>query len=372
MGAAPPPASGAEPASAAVLVARLLAWYDAHRRRLPWRAPAGSRPDPYYVLLSEIMLQQTTVATVSRRFTGFVERFPSLAALATADQAEVLHAWQGLGYYRRARALHTLARMVTLRDGGQLPADPAALRALPGIGSYTASALCAIAFEQATVPVDGNVMRVMARLHRVATPLPAATAEVRRHAEALAGNGRPGDFAQALMDLGATVCRPRQPRCPACPWRAACAGYAAGVAEQLPRRTARGARPVRRALAFLLTRTDGAILFRRRPPEGLLGGLHELPSSPWREGELLIEAALEHAPAAAEWRLQRLPVRHAFTHFLLELTLAEGATRAPPAGLWCHAAQLDRLALPAVMRKLLRQAGALGTDAGMGVALARR
>ena len=332
----------------------------------------GSRPDPYHVLLSEIMLQQTTVATVSRRFTGFVERFPSLAALAAADQAEVLHAWQGLGYYRRARALHTLAQVVARGDGGRLPADPAALRALPGIGPYTASALGAIAFGQPTVPVDGNVLRVMARLHRVETPLPAAAAELRRHAEALAGNGRPGDFAQALMDLGATVCRPRQPRCPACPWRAACAGHAAGVPGQLPRRIARAPRPIRRAVAFLLTRADGAILFHRRPPQGLLGGLHELPSSPWREGELPIGAALEHAPAAAEWRLHRHPVRHAFTHFLLELTLAEGTTVAPPAGLWCHAAQLDRLALPTVMRKLLRQAGVLGAESGTDLSLAQR
>jgi A/G-specific adenine glycosylase len=362
-------ARGVEPTPAA-LSARLLAWYDEHRRQLPWRAAAGRRAEPYHVLLSEIMLQQTTAATVSRRFVAFLARFPDLAALAAADEAEVLHAWQGLGYYRRARALHALARDVTLRHGGRLPSDQAGLRALPGIGPYTASALRAIAFGQAAVPVDGNVLRVMARLHRVETPLPAALPELRERAEALAESGRPGDLAQALMDLGATVCRPRKPRCGVCPWQASCAGHAAGIAAELPRRTARAARPVRRGLAFLLTRPDGAMLFRRRPPEGLLGGLHELPSSPWQEGELALAAALGHAPAAADWRLHRAPVRHAFTHFLLELTLAEASTAAAdggPRGLWCPAGELDRLALPTIMRKLLRQAGALsaaGAPAG--------
>jgi A/G-specific adenine glycosylase len=358
-------ARGAGPAPAAALSARLLAWYDEHRRQLPWRAAAGRRAEPYHVLLSEIMLQQTTAATVSRRFVAFLARFPDLAALAAADEAEVLHAWQGLGYYRRARALHALARDVTLRHGGRLPSDQAGLRALPGIGPYTASALRAIAFGQAAVPVDGNVLRVMARLHRVETPLPAALPELRGRAEALAERERPGDLAQALMDLGATVCRPRKPRCGVCPWQASCAGHGAGIAAELPRRTARAARPVRRGLAFLLTRPDGALLFRRRPPDGLLGGLHELPSSPWQEGELALAAALGHAPAAADWRLHRAPVRHAFTHFLLELTLAEASTtaaNASPSELWCRAGELDRLALPTVMRKLLRQAGVLGAD----------
>ena len=366
------PASGPEHSPTAALSAALLAWYDVHRRRLPWRAPAGARAEPYHVLLAEIMLQQTTVATVSRRFARFLDRFPSLSALAAADEAEVLHAWQGLGYYRRARALHALARVVVERHGGRLPSDAAGLRALPGIGPYSADALRAIAFGEAAVPVDGNVLRVMARLHRVETPLPAAQRELRERAQALAGSARPGDLAQALMDLGATVCRPRRPRCPACPWRAACAGHAAGVAEQLPRRAARAARPVRRGVAFLLTRPDGAILFRRRPVDGLLGGLHELPSSPWREGELALAAALRHAPAAADWRVHAAPVRHVFSHFLLELSLAEATTTAPPPGLWCRAEELDRLALPTLMRRLLRQAGATGAASAPASASAAR
>ena len=265
MGGGSRPARDGQPASPASLIRRLLAWYDRDRRRLPWRAEPGSAADPYHVLLSEFMLQQTTVATVSRRFPEFLARFPSLEALAAADQTEVLHAWQGLGYYRRARALHALARTVVVRHHGRLPTDAAALRALPGIGPYTASALGAIAFGQPAVPVDGNVLRVLARLHRVETPLPAALPELNARAAALATDRRPADVAQALMDLGATLCRPRAPRCAVCPWREACAAHAAGIAGQLPRRAARPARPVRRGLAFLLARPDGAILFRRRP-----------------------------------------------------------------------------------------------------------
>ena len=356
MGAHQPPASGGRRPAARALK-RLLAWYDVHCRDLPWRAPPGRRPDPYHVLLSELMLQQTTAATVSGRFPAFLARFPSLPALAAADEAAILHAWQGLGYYRRARALHALARAVIARHGGILPQDEAALRALPGIGAYTASAVRAIAFEQPVVPVDGNVQRVLARVHRVETPLPAAAAELAALAAALRPGRRAGDVAQALMDLGATVCRPRQPRCHSCPWQDACVARAAGVAEQLPRRAPRAVRPVRRGLAFLLARPDGAILFRRRPAEGLLGGLHELPSSPWREGELALQAALGHAPARAQWRLHAAPVRHIFTHFVLELTLAEATTEHAPEGLWCAPEHFDRLALPSVMRKLLRQAG---------------
>jgi A/G-specific adenine glycosylase len=358
MGARSAPASGPDLPPPDRLRTALLAWHDVHRRRLPWRAPAGIRAEPYHVLLSEIMLQQTTAATVSRRFAAFLARFPTLAALASAELSDVLHAWQGLGYYRRARGLHALARVVMQRHGGRLPTDATALRALPGIGPYSADALRAIAFGQPAVPVDGNVLRVMARLHALETPLPAARHELGARAQALAGSARPGDLAQALMDLGATVCRPRRPRCPTCPWRAACAAHAAGIAEQLPRRAARRERPVRRGLAFLLTRPDGAILFRRRPADGLLGGLHELPSSPWREGELAFPAALDHAPAAGDWRVHAVPVRHLFSHFVLELSLAEATTAAPPPGLWCRPDELDRLALPAVMRRLLRRAGA--------------
>lgn len=357
MHAAAGPTRGAYPVTPGQAIDRLLDWYDARRRPLPWRAGPGSRPEPYHVLLSEVMLQQTTAATVAGRFAAFLARFPTLAALAAAPQEDVLHAWQGLGYYRRARALHACARAVVEQCDGVLPRSEAALRALPGIGAYTARAILAIAFDQPTVPVDANVARVLARRHGVAAPLPGALKELQPLADMLASQRRPGDVAQALMDLGATVCRPRLPRCAVCPWQSACVARAAGTAERLPRRAARPERPVRRGIAFLLTRRDGAILFRRRPEKGLLGGLHELPGSPWLAGPLRVPSSLEHAPVAADWRLAREPVTHTFTHFVLQVTLAEASTAQPPPGLWCAPDRLHELALPTVMKKLLRTAG---------------
>jgi A/G-specific adenine glycosylase len=346
--------------TSAWLIDRLLAWYDANARKLPWRASAGAPISAYVVLVSEFMLQQTTVATVKARFPVFLARFPDVHALAAADASEVLHAWQGLGYYRRAHALHACAQVIVQRHGGQLPSDEALLRALPGIGPYTASALRAIVHGAPTVPIDGNVLRVMARLHRVETALPDAAGYLHDLASDLACQHRSGDMAQALMDLGATVCRPRRPACLVCPWRIACQAHLAGLAERLPRRAPKRERPVRRGLAFLLARADGAILFRRRPAGGLLGGLHELPSSPWQEGPLEIERALAHAPSTALWRLHPTATRHGFTHFVLELTLAEARMdHVRPADeasgeIWCPPAELDRLALPTVMMKLLR------------------
>jgi A/G-specific adenine glycosylase len=343
--------------TSAWLIDRLLAWYDAHRRDLPWRAAPGAAAAPYRVLLSELMLQQTTVATVRSRYAAFLARFPSFEALAAADEGDVLHAWQGLGYYRRARALHACARTILREHGGTLPDDERGLRRLPGIGPYTTAAVRAIAFEQRVVPVDGNVLRLMARLHGIEAPLPVAARRLTALADELATSKRPGDVAQALMDLGATVCRPLAPQCGRCPWRADCRGRRMGIAEQLPRRAARAVRPLRRGLAFLLSRPDGAILFRRRAADGLLGGMHELPSSPWAAGPLDMAGALRHAPAAAAWRVRPAPVRHVFSHFVLELGLAEAATRTPPPGLWCRTDRLRELALPTLMKKLLRLAG---------------
>jgi A/G-specific adenine glycosylase len=358
--------------TSAWLIDHLLAWYDASARELPWRAAGGRPVSAYGVLVSEFMLQQTTVATVKARFPVFLRRFPDFHALAAADLSEVLHAWQGLGYYRRARALHACARAIVQRHGGQLPSDEAALRALPGIGPYTASALRAIVHGAPSVPVDGNALRVMARLHRVEAALPDAAGQLRDLAGRLACAHRPGELAQALMDLGAMVCRPRRPACLVCPWRPACQAHFAGVAEELPRRAPKRERPVRRGLAFLLARPDGAILFRRRPSDGLLGGLHELPSSPWQEGPLEIGRALAHAPSTAAWRVHPTPTRHGFTHFVLELTLAEARMdHVRPADdasgeIWCPPAELDRLALPTVMKRLLRVARLSAPDPGRG------
>ena len=342
---------------------RLLAWYDVNRRDLSWRAAPGAAVDPYRVWLSEIMLQQTTVATVSGRFPAFVARWPTLAALAGASLDEVLHGWQGLGYYSRARNLHRCARALVAGHGGRFPDDEAALGRLPGIGAYTAAAIAAIAFGRPAVVVDGNVERVMARLHAVDEPLPGAKRRLRGLAAALTPSARPGDYAQAVMDLGATVCRPRAPRCEACPWAADCAGLAAELAESLPRRAPKAPRPLRRGTVFWLERDDGAVLLRRRPTEGLLGGLMEVPSGPWLEppevgADGTVGTDEAGAPVAAGWRLLPGTVAHVFTHFRLELRvlaarLPEGAN---PAGTWCPPDRLDRHALPTVMRKVIRHA----------------
>jgi A/G-specific adenine glycosylase len=344
------------------LIERLLAWYDAHGRELPWRAAAGEGPSPYRVLLSEFMLQQTTVATVMPRFAAFLARFPTLEALAAADERDVLHAWQGLGYYRRARALHACARAIVEQHGGEVPREETALRALPGIGPYSASAIRAIAYGAPSVPVDGNVLRVMARLYGVETRLPAGVPELQKLAAGLSCPDRPGDVAQALMDLGATVCRPQRPGCLLCPWRPACRAHSAGQVERLPRQLPPRARPLRRGLAFLLARPDGAILFRRRPPGGLLGGLHELPSSPWCEGPLDVGRALAHAPSTTSWDLHPATIRHGFTHFVLELALVTGkmpdevASDDVAGAVWCRPDDMHRLALPTLMKKVLRLA----------------
>src|SRR6516164_8186436 len=235
----------------------LLAWYDRHRRDLPWRAPPGVRPDPYRIWLSEIMLQQTTVATVEPYFDRFVARWPDISALAAASLDEVLQLWQGLGYYARARNLHVCARTIVEQHGGTFPEEPEALRALPGIGDYTAAAIAAIAFDRRGAAIDGNVERVLARLYGVGEPLPAAKARLRALAAAMVPDRRAGDFAQALMDLGATICTPRRPRCVLCPWRSCCAAAAFGRAEDLPARAAKPERPLRHGVAFWLTRSDG-------------------------------------------------------------------------------------------------------------------
>ncbi|MCK6454025.1 MAG: A/G-specific adenine glycosylase [Alphaproteobacteria bacterium] len=348
------------PGAPSRIVKRLLGWYDRHRRVLPWRAPAGGRADPYRVWLSEIMLQQTTVPTVGRRFQRFLERWPTVDALAAASLDEVLHEWQGLGYYARARNLHACAGTVVREHGGAFPGDEAALRVLPGVGDYTAAAIAAIAFDRKATVVDGNVERVVARLFAIETPLPAAKRAIRAAAATLTPRARPGDFAQAMMDLGAAVCTPRRPRCLACPIAGSCRARAQGAAEELPRRAARAERPTRRGVAFWMERPDGAVLLRRRPERGLLGGMMELPSTEWRDAAWDDAEARAEAPIPA--RLVTLPgtVRHGFTHFALELTVLLGRVRAgepaPAGALWCPIDRLGEHALPTAMKKLVRHA----------------
>jgi A/G-specific adenine glycosylase len=336
--------------------AALLAWYDRHRRDLPWRARPGETADPYRVWLSEIMLQQTTVVTVAPYFARFVARWPDVHALAATNLDDVLHEWQGLGYYARARNLHACARAVVERHGGQFPRDPEALRQLPGIGDYTAGAIAAIAFDHPSAAVDGNVERVVARLFAIGEPLPQAKPRLRALATALVPERRAGDFAQAMMDLGAVLCTPRRPRCVLCPWRSGCAAAAAGIQESLPARTEKPERPVRYGVVFWLQREDGAVMLRRRPEKGLLGGMIELPSTPWRETPWDESEALGTAPAAIKWAALPGIVQHGFTHFRLELALMTGWTTVPPDGIWARPDEFKNYAFPTLTKKLVNYA----------------
>jgi A/G-specific adenine glycosylase len=337
----------------------LLAWYDRHRRALPWRAPPGEKPDPYRVWLSEIMLQQTTVKAVAPYYLRFVARWPNVQSLARAPLPDVLHAWAGLGYYARARNLHACARAIVECHGGNFPTREAELRTLPGIGPYTAAAIAAIAFDRPAVAVDGNVERVVSRLFAVERELPAAKPHLKRLAEKLVPRRRAGDFAQALMDLGATVCTPKKPACSLCPWNGACIAYARGDQEAFPRKRPKAEGALRRGAAFVATRADGAVLLRSRPARGLLGGMSEVPTSVWSP-EFDHRRALADAPLAGRWRKLPGAVTHTFTHFPLELavyTACVSRKRAAPAGMrWTPLKNLGHEALPSLMRKVLAHA----------------
>jgi A/G-specific adenine glycosylase len=338
------------------LSARLLAWYDAHGRDLPWRVKQGAA-DPYRVWLSEIMLQQTTVPAVKGYFLAFTARWPNVQALAAASLDEVLKAWAGLGYYARARNLHACAGAIVERHGGRFPETVEGLLALPGIGPYTAGAIAAIAFGQRVAAVDGNVERVLSRLHAIETPLPRSKPLIRQLAQALVPQARAGDFVQALMDLGATLCTPRSPACEKCPWAEQCRGRAEGLQALLPRKLPKAELPVRRGYAYWLSRSDGAVLLRRRPEKGLLGGMMEVPGSAWAEE--LPGSIAEQAPLVARWRALPGIVTHTFTHFHLEVTvcMAEvGDSLLPPGCRWVAAADVEGEALPTVMRKIVAHA----------------
>jgi A/G-specific adenine glycosylase len=343
----------------------LFAWYDRERRHLPWRAPPRTRQDPYKVWLSEIMLQQTTVKAVLPRYALFLRRWPDVQALARAELGEVLAAWAGLGYYARARNLHVCARAVVAQHGGKFPPTEAELRKLPGIGRYTAAAIAAIAFGMRATPVDGNIERVVARLFAVTTPLPEAKSEIRVLAESLTPDERSGDFAQAMMDLGATICTPRRPSCNLCPVRVDCRAHAQGLADVLPYREEKAERPVRRGIAFVALRSDGAVLLRERPLKGLLGGMLETPSSPWSEAKPTAKAIGEHVPLDAEWRKVPGLVEHTFTHFHLELAVYRAEVERdavlkresePERCHWLKLRELAGAALPSLMRKVIAHA----------------
>ena len=328
------------------IAAQLLAWYDAHARDLPWRAAPGSNaPDPYRVWLSEIMLQQTTVAAVRPRFAAFVARWPSVEALAAAPEADLMAAWAGLGYYARARNLHACARAVAARGG--FPDTEAGLRALPGVGAYTAAAIAAIAFGARAVVVDANVARVVARLFAIERPLPGAMPDLREATDRITPDTRAGDFAQAMMDLGSAVCTPRAPRCLACPLAKECVAHRTGTPEGYPVKLAKAAKPQRHGTIFWAEQ-HGRVLLVRRPPRGLLGGMRALPTGPWAD----TPPALADPPFSAAWRVLPDTVSHTFTHFRLELALAVARVDGHgPIGEWWSVTEIDSAGLPTVFAK---------------------
>jgi A/G-specific adenine glycosylase len=358
------PSSGHEEPAAA-RPALLLAWYDRHRRVLPWRPPAGQRPDPYAVWLSEIMLQQTGVKTVGPYFQKFLARWPEVSALGRASLDDVLRMWAGLGYYSRARNLHACAVAVLRDHDGVFPDTEEGLRSLPGIGPYTAAAIAAIAFDRRTMPVDGNIERVVSRLFAVEETLPQAKPAIQALAATLLGesrageeSSRAGDSAQALMDLGASICTPKKPACSLCPLNEGCAARGRGDQESFPRKAPKKSGELRRGAAFVVTRGD-ELLVRSRPEKGLLGGMTEVPGSDWRaaQGD---EGALKQAPRLAgvtRWHRKLGVVTHVFTHFPLELvvyTAGVTARAAAPKGMrWVRIATLDDEALPNLMRKVI-------------------
>ncbi len=311
------------------------------------------------------MLQQTTVTAVAPYYARFLERFPTVERLATAPLEDVLKAWAGLGYYARARNLHACAQAVVTQHGGRFPASEAVLRTLPGIGAYTAAAIAAIAFDQRASPVDGNVERVLARLYAVEQPLPQAKPLFRRLAEGLTPARRAGDFAQALMDLGATICTPKQPACILCPWTLRCAARRGGDPARFPLKTPKTEGRLRRGAAFVAVRADGYVLMRTRPAHGLLGGMTEVPTSDWTH-DFVAETALAAAPQVAapghRTRWRRLPgvVTHTFTHFPLELAVHVATVPAnagtPDGTRWVALDQLAGEALPSLMRKVVAHA----------------
>lgn len=348
------------------IASNLLRWYDKHARDLPWRVgpkarKAGKRPDPYRVWLSEIMLQQTTVATVAPRYAEFLERWPTVNDMATAAQEDVLGQWAGLGYYARARNLHKCAVVVANEHDGKFPDTEEALRSLPGVGDYTAAAVAAIAFDRPAVVVDGNIERVVSRLFAIDTPLPGSKPEIKKRAAEIWPKKRSGDFAQSLMDLGAGVCRPKAPMCLLCPISSACKAFVEDEPQAYPKKAPKKPKPERRGAVYALMNSKGEMLFERRPEKGLLGGMLGLPGTPWTE-----EAgdALSHAPAKTKWR-KAGAIEHVFTHFRLTLDVYTGdapkSFRRKSDQQWIAPGQAK---LPTVMKKAV---GSIQEKGGGGI-----
>jgi len=335
--------------------ARLLAWYDVHRRVLPWRAPRGERADPYRVWLSEIMLQQTTVQAVASYYRKFLDQWPTVEALAAAPLDEVLTAWAGLGYYARARNLHKAAKAVA-ESGGKFPDTADELRKLPGIGAYTSGAIAAIAFDRREAAMDANADRVIARLFAVTEPLAKVKPKLLALGKSLVPQKRAGDFAQALMDLGSAICTSKRPACMSCPLFEDCEARKQGIQESLPVKGEKAVRPLKRGAAFVARDRNGAVLLMRRPESGLLGGMMQPPLGPWTETFPTRAAAMKQAPFKADWKKRIDIVRHGFTHFELEIEVYETLVDMRPKldGQWIS--DLSKAALPTVMRKIVASA----------------
>jgi A/G-specific adenine glycosylase len=332
---------------------QLLAWYDRHRRVLPWRAKRGERADPYRVWLSEIMLQQTTVAAVASYYREFLRRWPTVKKLAAVPLDDVLTVWAGLGYYARARNLHKAAKIVAEEFGGRFPDTAEELRKLPGIGAYTSGAIAAIAFDRQEVAIDANAERVLARLYAIEEPIAEVKAKLQTLGRALVPEKRAGDFAQALMDLGATICTPKRPACLNCPWMKDCGARKRAIQDLLPVKGAERERPLKRGAAFVARDATGAVLLVKRPEKGLLGGMMQPPLGPWTEDFPSAKEALLQAPFRAEWKRRAGIVRHGFTHFELEIEVytAHIDKRPNTEGRWIE--DMSAAALPTIMRKIV-------------------
>ncbi|MBV1700974.1 MAG: A/G-specific adenine glycosylase [Hyphomicrobiales bacterium] len=332
---------------------RVLDWYGQAHRKLPWRAPPGQLAEPYRVWLSEIMLQQTNVATATPYYFNFLQKWPDVAALARAEPEAIMQAWAGLGYYSRARNLHACAQLICAEHGGEFPRREAQLLKLPGIGPYTAAAIAAMAFGASAVVVDGNIERIMTRMFALEAPLPKAKPEIRSHMASLTPARHAGDFAQALMDIGATLCAVKSPNCTACPLQADCLAAKAGNAATYPRRAEKVTRPHRQGHVYIAQKLDGSVLVQTNGPRGLFGGMTCLPHSGWATKDAQGQAL---PPLPLAWQELKGEVTHVFTHFSLSLTVHSGqaADMAAPNGMrWVGLAQLEFEALPSLMRKVL-------------------
>ena len=342
----------------------LLSWYDLNARTLPWRVSPQDRkcgllPDPYQVWLSEIMLQQTTIPTVTGYFDKFIETWPTILELAMANENEVLVAWAGLGYYARARNLKKCAETLVKDFAAKFPKTENELLKLPGIGEYTAAAILSIAFDIPIPVVDGNVERVISRLFSIETPLPEAKKVIKQYASQMNSRERAGDYSQAIMDLGATVCSPTKPKCNICPWQTNCSAFFNKNPERYPVKKIKKPKPTRHGLAFVATRTDGAILLRKRPASGLLASMAEVPGSNWEEGNpaKLSQNCIEFAPISGKWEKITKPVQHTFTHFHLKISvwhlLVDNNVRAPKGHWWSEPNAIVNEPLPTLMRKII-------------------